>query len=289
MGATDALKLPIPELTDTADGPDAISDLANAVEDYVYDRVLPSGVTRYPLHFWGSGTALPTSVSGAKAGDTYYHTGLACTMRCISPGATAATNIWRQAEVAIVANLATRDAMSANYSAILHDGFEVEVLAVTGPPALPAAKYRWQTNSWVIPNTGLPLAVLRQTIQSGSYPAGWGAIALDLAQLDTHGGWASGANTRWTCPAGHGGTFKASGHTVLSTYGDQGNVAIWKNGAALPDSTGTWSTGQSFVTGEKIFTLSPGDYISLMGYRAVTWGTSVFPDAASSLTIERIR
>jgi hypothetical protein len=76
VGATDALALPFPELTETADGPDAFSDLADAIEDYFYDRTLPAGITRMPSYFWGSGVTPPaTTTAGLMRGDTYYHTG----------------------------------------------------------------------------------------------------------------------------------------------------------------------------------------------------------------------
>lgn len=120
MGATDALKLPIPELTETADGPDAFSDLANAVEDYVYDRVLPIGVSRAPSHHWGSGTALPTAAGGLKVGDTYTHTGLGtdgCLMRYSVAG-------WRQAEVPRFASIAALTAAVTNYAALFYRGFD---------------------------------------------------------------------------------------------------------------------------------------------------------------------
>lgn len=77
MAATNALALPIPELTQLADGPDAFSDLANAVEDYFYDRITPAGVTRTPTYYWGAGTTPPDpgSTAGLQRGDTYWHTG----------------------------------------------------------------------------------------------------------------------------------------------------------------------------------------------------------------------
>jgi hypothetical protein len=73
VATTDGLKLPIPELTDTADGPNAVSNLANAVEDYAFDRLLPTGVTRYPAHDWGAVTTLPTG-TGVRIGDTAFYT-----------------------------------------------------------------------------------------------------------------------------------------------------------------------------------------------------------------------
>lgn len=124
MGVTNGLALPIPELTDTADGPDAISDLANATEDYVYDRILPPGVTRYPSHHWGAGTQFPTYAQGVRAGDSYYHNGLACLMRAVDPGAT--TPVWRQGALATVASLAARDTISTNYPGLLYPDFRVQ-------------------------------------------------------------------------------------------------------------------------------------------------------------------
>jgi len=70
MGTTANLKLPYPEAGDGADGPAAISALAQAVEDYVYSRSLPTGVTRMPNYYWGSGTAFPTSAL-LVIGDTF--------------------------------------------------------------------------------------------------------------------------------------------------------------------------------------------------------------------------
>lgn len=74
MGVTSQLKLPFPELTDMADGPDAFSDLAVMLEGYFYDRTLPTGVTRAPTYLWGSGTTLPVSTA-LRAGDTYLQNG----------------------------------------------------------------------------------------------------------------------------------------------------------------------------------------------------------------------
>lgn len=76
MGATNALALPFPELTDLADGPDAFADLANAAEDYFYDRIKPAGILRTPVFHWGDGTAPPDGATpGLQRGDTYFHTG----------------------------------------------------------------------------------------------------------------------------------------------------------------------------------------------------------------------
>jgi hypothetical protein len=95
VALTDGLKLPIPELTEGADGPAAFGSLANAVEDYAYDRILPTGVTRWPGHHWGSVTTLPTGTS-VKRGDTAWY----ATYNVLV--AYDGTN-WRQAEIPVVA------------------------------------------------------------------------------------------------------------------------------------------------------------------------------------------
>jgi hypothetical protein len=73
VGATPNLVLPYPELTETADGPDAFSDLALAVENWAYNRSAPPGA-RFPAHFWGSGATPPATNNAAlRPGDLYHH------------------------------------------------------------------------------------------------------------------------------------------------------------------------------------------------------------------------
>jgi hypothetical protein len=94
VATTDGLLLPIPELTDSADGPGGFGALANALEDYLYDRILPTGVTRSPMHHWSAGTAFPTGTA-VKRGDHFFHT--TYNVLCVYDG----TN-WRQAEIPVV-------------------------------------------------------------------------------------------------------------------------------------------------------------------------------------------
>lgn len=206
MGSTNGVLLPIPELTESADGPKAVSDLSNAIEDYFFDRIISpaqttAGIVRLLPYHWGSGTSLPTATMGAKAGDLYLHTGLACTMRCITPGNTAGTNIWRQAENAIVATQAARDAISTNYSALLYEGFQVQVQTVVGPPLVLAGKFRWINNAWIRAAVALPrVSVRRTTVQSIPGTTG-AAIAFDTASTrSTSGMWAAGSATRLVAP-----------------------------------------------------------------------------------------
>lgn len=130
MGSTNGVLLPIPELTEAADGPKLASDLANSIEDYFFDRIISAGaasagVVRYLPYHWGAGTTFPYSTAGAREGDLYRHTGLGCTMRCITAGTTQANGVWKQAETSVVASAAARLAISTNYAAQLHDGFRV--------------------------------------------------------------------------------------------------------------------------------------------------------------------
>lgn len=151
MGVTSNLKLPYPELTEIADGPDAFNDLVTAVESYFYDRVLPTGVTRMPSYYWGAGTAFPAI--GVQPGDVYRHTGLGCLM-------TYNGTAWRQAEPAIYPSLAARNAASTNHAALLHDGFR----AFYG-----SAETVWRNAAWRgVASTTLTLTTFAVTDISGS-------------------------------------------------------------------------------------------------------------------------
>lgn len=109
MGATDSLILPFPELTETADGPAALSALANGVEDFFYDRILPSGVTRAPAYYWGAGTVFPTS-GLLRVGDTFQFTATTPVLTWIYVG----SGYWRPLGEPIVTNIAARDTFWAN-------------------------------------------------------------------------------------------------------------------------------------------------------------------------------
>lgn len=211
MAVTNGLALPIPELTDTADGPDAISDLANATEDYVYDRILPAGVTRYLLHHWGAGTTLPTAAQGVKVGDTFTHTGLACTMRAVDP--TATTPVWRQVTMAEVGTIAARDAISTNYTALLHPGFRVRQTDV-------GILWEWTGTAWTSVTT------LRGkswcTVSGAVINAGYAIVQQGASRL--FGGFTfNAANNGLVIPVD--GHYKLSQHAYL--YGANGGTAMF--------------------------------------------------------------
>jgi hypothetical protein len=144
VAATNGLALPIPELTDTADGPDGFSDLANAVEDYFFDRILPVGVTRYPGHSWGSVTGLPTT--GTKLGDTCYHTGLKSFMVCLTDGG----GTWRQLRPGIVTNEVEVQAIADNgaLNTLLHQGFTLEATATKARAVWDGTRFIWFDRVW---------------------------------------------------------------------------------------------------------------------------------------------
>lgn len=170
MGATNALLLPYPDLTEAADGPDALQNLADAVEDYFYDRILPAGITRWPKHHWGSGTAFPTT--GTLTGDTYYHNGLACLMVKSTGGA------WRQTHPSLVADRAARLVMSTTYDTILHDGFIVHETAGN-------RRYAWDgVATWVIEASPTGAAWTATTVWTNG--ASW-AVTDSLIQEMGHG------------------------------------------------------------------------------------------------------
>lgn len=140
MGSTNGVLLPIPELTESADGPKAVSDLSNAIEDYFFDRIISAaqataGVARYLAYHWGAGTTLPSG-GLLRIGDTYQHNGLRCLVRWNG-------TIWRQIEPAVVATAAERDTISTTYAALLHMGFKV---TVTG-----TGDFEWGGTTWFQP------------------------------------------------------------------------------------------------------------------------------------------
>ena len=116
MGTTTNLKLPWPELTDAVDGPGSFEDLAQGIEDYFFNRILPAGITRSPVYHWGSGASFPARPA---IGDTFTHTALGPSLMRWNGAA------WRQVEPADVASVSARNVISINQSALLHPNFQV--------------------------------------------------------------------------------------------------------------------------------------------------------------------
>lgn len=184
MAVTNGLSLPIPELTEDADGPKAFSDLANGVEDYVLDRILPAGVTHAPSHFWGSGTTFPLAAAGLRAGDTFFHSTYSCLFTFIT-GTT-----WRQAHKPTYANFASLPAASG-----LYDGFLAFVTSKN-------TEYRvWNINGTLTWKSAKPFGeiYLAQNWTPGagdSAPNVWPTVA----QYDTDNMWSGLATGNFILP-----------------------------------------------------------------------------------------
>lgn len=243
MGATNALALPFPELTETADGPDAFKELADAVEDYFYDRVLPAGITRRPVYFWGSGSTPPTASPALFEGDTYAHTGWGALLAWSGTA-------WRNTGIAL------------------------------GAATAPKAR-----------------SMLRQaTPQTGLAAGSWVNLTFTAEDLETHGGHDNSTDPhRWTCPVGQAGLYMVGANATFAAVTAESNIncRIVKNGTALPTGTGASGNmggpaGAGAATGIKLVTLAEGDWVGAQGYCSAAWGTAVFSDNASSLTVIRL-
>lgn len=183
VGTTPNLKLPFPELTDVLDGPDAISDLASATEDYFYNRNLPTGVVRMPSYYWGSGTTFPST--GVAAGDTYRHTDLG--LMCWNGSA------WRQAAGPLSLSKLARTQLSTS---ALHQGFEV-IETEDGQ------RLFWTGSGWKKMPGGPPVMVASNInlLANGNMPPG------------TVGGIITGTQN---VPVHTPGTLHLSGHVILT-------------------------------------------------------------------------
>lgn len=301
MALTDALKLPIPELTETADGPDAFSDLANAVEDWAYDRILPAGVTRYLPHYWGPLASFPTT--GIKAGDTFRHTALGGAMlEAIVDGGGAGN--WRLLLPGEVAGKAARDALSADLTlrAVFPPGFRVRE-ADTGR----TLEWSVPLSIWHIVSGQKPYFLAHPKSGDVAQPisGGWQEIFVPGEEIDTDGAFNPVAgnipvSSRFVAPLT--GYYRASGQVVF--------VAVAAGTIARAASLGTngrdrWGAGLNLyatgvgpvlgsteaayyangtvnlvvpVTARRVW-LQAGEFVSMWGYSnantsALAWNTT---------------
>jgi hypothetical protein len=268
VGATNALALPFPELTETADGPDAFSDLANAVEDYVYDRILPAGVTRYLSHHWGQGTSVPaTSTTGLRQGDTYFHTGLSAMLKYNGTA-------WR---VIGISNSSSVDAplYDGQYRDHPTYGLERSIGGVwTNPNPPVAALLVGAAGTTALPNntwTAIPMA--------------------GTEEIDTHNGHSTTTNpSRWTCPSGEGGVYWVVGNTRIDNGTGKRSCGVRRNGTEifrLNQTVGT-PAASGYVIGSTpgLIQLDPGDYVETWALQE-SGGALTANNAFSSLTVLR--
>jgi hypothetical protein len=257
VGVTNGLALPFPELTDMADGPDAVSDLANATEDYFYDRILPAGVTRWSSFHWGSGTALPTFAAGARAGDTYEHTGLRSSMRFDG------TN-WRQIGAATGTDV-QRQAIETNYAALLHIGFRYN--EDTG------RQWTWSGTAWQVQNGSIGIRVTKTDTQNVATVGAWVVLTWSAPGTTTPintGMYAGATPTRLLAPIR--GRYRATAGTNAAT-----NLQIRYNsgGASAGGSmvaASTTAEGAFLATIADELVMNAGDHVEAMATRTTTTG-----------------
>jgi hypothetical protein len=148
-----------------------------------------------------------------------------------------------------------------------------------------------------------PIAQMRTVANQTGIALGWQPILMDVVDYQTVVGFAANRtggsrDSRWTCPAGEGGTYAVEGACTWSgtAVGANFNASIRKNGVAQPNS---WSNNDYVVaagnvvgvsTGRHLITLAPGDYVELYGYYSVaSWSTFWTTDAGPYFVVERVR
>lgn len=272
MGATDALALPFPELTQTADGPDAFSDLANAVEDYFYDRILPAGVTRAPSYHWGSGTNPPLAATpGLRNGDTFFHSGQNTLLSFNGTD-------WRQAAF---------PAPGADSAPLFTDQIRYH-------PTL-GLQRGGADGTWKTPNLDHAMFFGVSNNTSGTVAANtWYAPSLGGVEvIDSHNGHAPSDN-RYIVPAGQGGLWEVSGHVAYVGLGNPARFAtsIHVNGVIVPGfghgayiESVAGGSGIMF-TGTKLLNLVAGDIVAVMGRGSTIW--QAWTDAANAISAAQL-
>lgn len=253
MALTDGLKLPIPDLTQSADGPAAVNDLANAMEDWAYDRILPSGVTRAPTLYWGSVTVLPSGTS-VKRGDTAYYS--TYSVMVMYDGAN-----WRQCEIPTVSP-GSGDTVVGFYHGQVRDhsvlGFQ-----------------RWDANNtvWGSVDLGKPLAMLNGVNASGGIASGaWTNVPLPTVRKSIGVDTTTTSNRVTIQKAGWYNVHGIVSFAIATGSGAGRRIAgYYVNGVIAPFGQGTVyatvSNGSNVVGPVTPMLLSAGDYVQLFAYQ----------------------
>lgn len=267
MAETQNLKLQIPELTETADGPDAFRDMAQGIEDYVYNRILPTGVLRAPEAYWGASGSLPNNAA-VRVGDTATHTGLRSLMVCI--GLTANGPTWDQLRPATVATLAERNVISSQFKDILPFGFTV----IQDPTGQYPRVWEWRAYYWHLVG-GHPPMVTMYRIGAGSISGlVWTNIGMESNRGDPWGMMQGGGFM--VAPLTGIYRFSAQLTYAVNNVGDRG-MRFYKN---QPNPTGSvpiaGSSGlirasnsvfTSVVSPTVLLPLVAGDNVIMQGYQ----------------------
>jgi hypothetical protein len=159
---------------------------------------------------------------------------------------------------------------------------------------------RWSGAVWQPPQrVGFARLFAYATVARPGFTAGWQDVDLNAEDLDTHGAHTTGASLvtgqrYFTCPVGQAGRYSVEGGVTFdgATGGAQINSRVLKNNAVFRGGAGAGAVfganGSSSITGTKILDLAEGNTVHIQGYCSSGWGTGVYTDGGSWMSVERI-
>jgi hypothetical protein len=121
------------------------------------------------------------------------------------------------------------------------------------------------TVNWILGKTMATLT--RAAAQSFGTSGTAAAVSWDTAVSDAYNGYTGATPTRWTCPAGYGGTYQVTASVAWAANATgQRQLYIARNGVALTYAGQDTrpSAGSSLITYQQVsalVTLAAGDYI----------------------------
>jgi len=135
------------------------------------------------------------------------------------------------------------------------------------------------------PSPVLPVfSATQNTPQTGVALNTWTAVLFDTELIDTHGGHDNTTNpSRYTIPAGRGGTWQWQGTVAIDGTGT-GGVCLAVNGTRVKGSGVNKPSGPpaTVATPAKLLTLAAGDYVEVMWFLDAATGTVIQADFAPS-------
>lgn len=143
---------------------------------------------------------------------------------------------------------------------------------------------QWRAVTAPSPSTPV-FSATQATPQTGVALNTWTAVLFDAGRVDTHGGHNDTVNpSRYTIPAGRGGTWQFQGVVAVDGTG-VGGVCLSVNGVRVKGSAVTKPSGApgAFATPAKLVAVAAGDYVEVLWYLSAATGTYVQPEFASSL------
>jgi hypothetical protein len=166
------------------------------------------------------------------------------------------------------------------------------------------------TNLWILsrrsdPPDAYARCFMYQSANTPGLSSGWRDLSLNAETIDTHGGHKTGSvsgddtdsnpanrTNRYNCMPGQAGTYQLNGLFFFSGSGTDVQCRITKNGAVVNGSYGqnhNNSASSYVLTGEKLFVLAEGDYVSLQGFMNAAGWTSGGGTNANSSTLSVVR